>query len=53
MCYNCSFSDNDLRANYVKKDERDVTEELVQRQMMKLIALLTLGEEERSEYIPM
>ena len=53
MCYNCSCSEDDLRANYVKTDERDVTEELVQRQMMKLIGLLTLGEEEGSKHIPM
>jgi len=48
MYYNCSCSEHDLRANYsyVKTDERDVTEELVPRQMMKLIGLLTLREEE-------
>jgi hypothetical protein len=42
MFHNCSFSDTDLWENYVKKYERYVTEELVQRQMMKLIALLSL-----------
>jgi hypothetical protein len=53
ICYNCSLSENDLLANYVKTDERDATE-LVQRQMMKLIGLLTLGgrEGKGSEYIP-
>jgi high-affinity Fe2+/Pb2+ permease len=44
MCWGCSLCDNDLQANYVKKEERHVTGELVQRQMMKLIALLTLRE---------
>jgi len=53
MCYNCSCSEDDLRENNVKTDERDVTEELVQRHVMKLIGLLTLGEEKGSEYIPM
>jgi hypothetical protein len=42
MCWGCSLSDNDLQANYVKKEERHAAGELVQRQMMKLIALLTL-----------
>ena len=51
MFHNCSFSDTDLWENYVKKDERHVTEELVQRQMMKLIALLSVREEQTSECI--
>jgi hypothetical protein len=53
MCYNCSCSDDDQRAHNVKTVERDVTEELVQRHVMKLIGLLTLVEEKGSEYIPM
>jgi hypothetical protein len=42
MCSKCCLTENHLPANYVKTDERDATE-LVQRQMMKLIGLLTLG----------
>jgi hypothetical protein len=50
MCFNCNYSEGDLRVICVKTDERDVTEELVQRRMMKLIGLLTLR---GSEYILM